>query len=136
MPRKTTRKQVNKASFSKYKQVAENFYSGADVAKEYEYWNAAGVLIVHSAIAYADAVTIKYGGVKSQGEDHNQVVTLLKEILTTSDENKKAFIHLEKIIAQKTSVSYSGDVFVLKDIDNLWKNLERFRSWAESVLEN
>lgn len=45
-------------------------------------------------------------------------------------------VHLEKIIAHKTSVSYSGDVYGEKDIDNLWKNFERFKSWAEEQLSN
>jgi len=132
--RKTIRKQVDKTKSNDYRKVAESFYGGADVAKEYEYWNAAGVLIVHSAIAYSDAVTIKFGGVKSHGEDHNQVVALLKELVVGSDENRKAFQHLEKIIAHKNSVSYSGDVYERKDVENLWKNFERFKKWAENLL--
>jgi len=60
----------------------------------------------------------------------------LREILSASSENKKAFVHLEKIIVHKTSVSYSGDVYGEKDIDNLWKNFERFKSWAEEQLSN
>lgn len=70
---------------------------------------------------------IKYAGVKNQGDDHNQTVNLLKEILTSSDENKKAFIQLERIIAHKTSVSYSGDVYNKHDVDNLLKNIDRFK---------
>jgi len=46
-------------------------------------------------------------------------VKLLKEILPSSSENNKAFVHLEKIIAHKTSVSYSGYVYDETDIDNL-----------------
>ena len=136
MTRKTIRKKVDNVKSNDHKKVAESFLGGADVAREYEYWNAAGVLIVHSAIAYADSITIKFGGVKSQGEDHIQVITLLKEILAVSDENKRACTQLEKIIAHKTSVSYSGDVYDKKDIDNLWKNFERFKSWAESLLKD
>lgn len=93
-------------------------------------------MIVHSAIAYADAICIKFSGVKSQGDDHNQTVILLKEILALNDENKKAYNHPEKIIAHKTSVSYSGDVYDRKDVDNLWKNFERLKRWAESLLKD
>jgi len=136
MTRQTIRKSVDKVKAGDYKKVAENFYGGAVIAKDFEYWNAAGVLIVHSVIAFADAICIKIGGVKCQGEDHLQVIKLLREILSASSENKKAFVHLEKIIAHKTSVSYSGDVYGEKDIDNLWKNFERFKSWAEEQLSN
>lgn len=136
MSRKTVRTKVDNVRWKDYKKVAESFFGGAEVAREYEYWNAAGVLIVHSAIAYADAISIKLGGVKSQGEDHNQTVTLLKELLAASEENKKAYTHLEKIIAHKTSVSYSGDVYEGKDVENLWKIFERFKRWAESLLKD
>lgn len=135
MVRKTSRKTIGKSLANNYKIVADNFYSGAEVAKEYEYWNAAGVLIVHSAIAYSDAICIKYGGVKSQGEDHNQTVMLLKEVVTSSDENKKAILQLEKIIAHKTMVSYSGELYDAKDIEVLWKNINRFKLWAEELLK-
>lgn len=135
MVRKTTRKSIDKSKFNNYRIVAESFYGGAEVAKEYEYWNASGVLIIHAAIAYSDAICIKFGGVKSQGEDHNQAIFLLKELLSTSDENRKAFQNLEKMIAHKNSVSYSGDVYEAKDINLLWKHLERFKTWAEDLLK-
>ena len=134
MSRKNVRKDVDKIKSKDYMKVAESFAGGAEAAKSFEYWNAAGVLIVHSAIAYADAICIKYGGVKSQGEDHGQIVALLREILSANDDNKKAFIQLEKIIAHKTSVSYSGDVYNEKDVDNLWKNFDRFKRWVEIIL--
>ena len=38
------------------------------------------------------------------------------------------------MIAQKNSVSYSGDVYQAKDIDLLWKYLNRFKEWAEDLL--
>lgn len=135
MVRKTTRKTVDKLQAKNYKIVADNFYSGAEAAKEYEYWNASGVLIVHSAIAYSDAISIRYGGAKCQGEDHNQTVTLLKEVVANTDENKKAVIQLEKIIAHKNSVSYRGEIYDEKDIEVLWKNINRFKVWAEGLLK-
>lgn len=136
MVKKTTRKSVDKSASKNYKIVAESFYNGADVAKEYEYWNAAGVLIIHAAIAYSDAICIKYGGVKSQSEDHHQVVTLVNEVIAESNEKKSALNQLERIIEHKTAVSYSGDIYDKKDIDMLWKYLERFKMWAEKLLAN
>ncbi|MCJ7553005.1 MAG: hypothetical protein MUO34_03890 [Ignavibacteriaceae bacterium] len=135
MVKKTTRKTVDRTKAKNYKIVADNFYSGAEVAKDYEYWNAAGVLIVHSAIAYSDSISIKYGGVKCQGDDHNQTVTLLRELVASTDDNKKAILQLEKIIAHKNSVSYSGEVYETKDIAVLWKNINRFKLWAEALLK-
>lgn len=134
MVRKVARKSVDKSAFKNYKIVAESFYNGAEVAKEYEYWNAAGVLIVHSAIAYSDAICIKYGGVKSQSEDHHQVVSLVDELISETKEKQLALNQLERIIQHKTAVSYSGDIYDKKDIEMLWKYLERFKSWAEKLI--
>ena len=126
---------INKAKAIDYKYVAKNFFDGAVTSAEYEYWNAAGVLIVHSAIAYADAITIKYGGVKSKGDDHQDVVNLVDFMVANSEEKKKALSQLSKIITHKNLVSYSGNIYGKKDIDKLWKYLERFALWAEKLLK-
>ncbi|MCF8241913.1 MAG: hypothetical protein K9J16_11040 [Melioribacteraceae bacterium] len=134
MPRGAKTVTVERHRAKDYKVVADNFYNGAKVAAEFEYWNAAGVLIVHAAIAYGDAVTIKYGGVKSKGEDHQQLVNLIEDKVAYSEERKKAILQLNKIIAHKNSVSYSGDIYVRKDIDKLKKHIDRFRDWVLTIL--
>jgi hypothetical protein len=125
---------VEKAKAANYQIVAENFYNGALAAAEYEYWNAAGVLIVHSAIAFGDAATIKFGGVKSKGENHQALVNLLDSLIPDSPAKKKALLQLTKIIDHKNAVSYSGAIYERADIDQLWKHLDRFRLWAEQIL--
>ncbi|HEY5534453.1 MAG TPA: hypothetical protein VIL99_05920 [Ignavibacteria bacterium] len=131
--KKTT---VSKTKANDYQIVAKNFFDGAKVASEFEYWNAAGVLIVHSAIAYGDAVTIKFGSVKSKGENHQDLVNLIDSLVAQSEEKKKALMQLSKILDHKNLVSYSGDIYERKDIDKLWKFLERFILWAENMLNN
>ena len=59
MSKRTSRKAVDRLRYQDSKKAAEHFYEAAEVAMEYSYWTAAGVLIVHSAIAYADAISIK-----------------------------------------------------------------------------
>lgn len=130
------RSMVDKARYRNYVTVGSNFFEGAQVAAEYEYWNAAGVLIVHAAIAYADAIAIKLGGVKSRGENHQEAVDLLDELVAPSTEKKTALHQLRKIIDQKNVVSYSGEVYNKKDVDQLWKLVRRFRDWAVVILEN
>ena len=117
-----------------YVAVANNFYEGAEIAAEYEYWNAAGVLIVHAAIAYGDAVTIKYGGVKSRGEDHQNLVNLLDEIVAHSAKKQSGLTQLSKIIAHKTQVSYMGNIYERKDIAQLKKHIDRFKNWVKIIL--
>lgn len=129
-PRGQRRKPISEFKSADYAKVADSFYKGAELAKEFEYWNAAGVLIVHAAIAYTDALTIKEGGVKSQGDDHLAAVDLLKEVVALDERGRKAAGHLKRIIEQKNIVSYSGEVYFKQDVEELWKHLERFRPWV------
>lgn len=134
MTRETKRVSINKSLFSQYKGIADGFYDGAVTERDFGNWNASGVLIIHAAIAYADSVTVKFGGVRSKGDDHQDVVRLLDTLLPQSDAKKSALNQLEKLIAHKTSVSYSGEAYDNKDIEKLYKHLERFKNWAEKQI--
>lgn len=135
MAAKGSRITVDRSRSRDYAAVAKNFMQGAELAKEFEYWNAAGVLIVHAAIAYTDAITIKVGGVKSRGEDHMMAVRLVEEVVALESHGKKAMQHLRRIIEEKNLVSYSGEIYHRSDVSRLWKRLERYTQWAEEFLE-
>jgi hypothetical protein len=136
VPRKSKKVSVDKSQFIQYKKIADGFYLGALAEKNSGRWNASGVLIVHSAIAYADSVTIKYGGVKSKGDDHQEVVRLLENLVPGSETKDSALNQLERLIAHKTSVSYSGQIYDKEDIEKLFKHLERFKTWAEKQISD
>ena len=133
-PRASKRASVPRSKYQDYIQVADNFYAGAEAAKVFEYWNAAGVLIVHAAIAYSDAITIKIGGVKSQGNDHMAAVDLLRQVVALDKSGETALNHLWRMIQEKNVVSYHGEIYTRRDVDKLWKHLERYRTWALSIL--
>ena len=134
MARAKSRSPVDRFRVSDYVKVAESFYGGAEVARNFEYWNAAGVLIVHAAIAFADAVSIKLGGVKSRGEDHHDTIALLEELVASSQEKSNALLQLRRVIDHKNAVSYSGNVYEKAEIEQLWKQVNRFKEWAKDVL--
>lgn len=135
MAKRTPRKSVERLRYQDYNKVAEHFYEAAELAIEYSYWTAAGVLIVHSAIAYADAISIKLSGQKSSSENHEDSVSLLDEAVANSESKRNAITQLRRIIAEKTRVSYSGDLYGEPLIRGLWKRLDRFRAWALGVSE-
>lgn len=134
MPRGAMRKTVDRSKSRNYLTVAQSFDGGAELAKEYEYWNASGVLIIHAAIAYTDAITIRLGGLKSQGENHHETIALAESLLPRDQATKKALNQLRSILDEKTRVSYSGEVYQRKDVEHMWKLLARYRQWALSVL--
>lgn len=136
MGRGRSRVSVHRSKVADYRTVAESFYRGAEAAAEFGYWNAAGVLQIHAAIALADAMSIKLGGVRCRGEDHHETVILLDELVAPTDLKKKALSQLRTIIDHKNLVAYSGQVFTRGDVDRLAKLLERFRAWALRILDN
>lgn len=135
MTSRSPRKKIDSTRYIDFKEVAKNFYEGAKIASEYSYYNAAGVLIVHSAIAYSDSISIKNGGVKIQGDNHYEIISLLDDLISHSTDKKKALNQLKIIIDHKNKVSYSGDVYHKKDIDALWKYFERYKAWVDELLK-
>ena len=134
-PRLSKRLSVPRSKYHDYIQVADNFYAGAEAAKAFDYWNAAGLLIVNAAIAYTDAITIKVGGVKSQGEDHMSAVYLVRKVVLLDKSGETALNHLWRMIQEKNIVSYHGEIYTRQDVDSLWKHLERYKTWALAILE-
>ena len=134
MTRRRSRKAVNRARYLEYEQVAEHFFEAGKASMDLEYWTAAGVLIVHSAIAYADALSIKLSGQKSAGEDHEDAIALVADVVADGEEKVKALNQLRRIIEEKTRVSYLGDLYGPTDTREMWKRLERFREWAKEIL--
>jgi len=135
MTKRTSRKSVERLRYQDYNIVAEHFHEAAEIAIAYSYWTAAGVLIVHSAIAYTDAIAIKLSGQKSSSENHEDAIVLLDEAIAGSESKRNAINQLRRIIAEKTKVSYAGDLYGESLIRELWKRLERFRNWAINILE-
>lgn len=128
-------KSVERQRYKDYRRVAVGFAEAADVAREFEYWNAAGVLIVHAAIAFADAITIREAGKKSQGSDHHDTGVLLESLCSPDCSNSKRAINsFHRIIEEKNLVSYSGEEYARKDIDIMWGQLVKFRDWATNRL--
>jgi hypothetical protein len=134
VPRPGRRRQVDRARWRQFHAVAEHFARAADLATEFQYWNAAGVLFVHAAIALADALTVKVGGVKSIGEDHMLAADLLESVLAVDAEGKKAIGHLRALIQEKNLVSYSGAIYRQDDIRRMARHLSRYRSWTDRLL--
>ncbi len=134
MAKRRGRKAVERSRYREYMNVAEHFYGAAKDSMELEYWTAAGLLIVHSAIAFADALCIKLSGQKSAGENHEETVSLLESVAAGDEEKSKALGQLRRLIEEKTKVSYLGELYSPAGAKEMWKRLERFREWAVRIL--
>ena len=134
MARGAQRRRLDRARWRDFERVGRSFAEAAELAAEFEYWNAAGVLIVHAGIALVDAITVRLTGTKGSGEDHAQAAALLQEAVIGDQESSRAIRQLRAILQEKTRVSYSGEVYTAADVARLRKHFDRFRQWAETLL--
>ena len=135
MTRKTSFKIVDSHKYKNFLNVAKNFFSGSELAFEFEYWNAAGLLVIHAAIALADSVTIKKSSKKSSSENHYDIIPLLVDITPPHKSKNNAIDCLKKLIEHKNIVSYSGDIYQKKDIEKLIKYYKKFELWAKTIFD-
>lgn len=125
---------VDRNRYGEYMNVAQHFYDAAKDSMELEYPTAAGVLIVHSAIAYADALCIMLSGQRSSGENHEEAIQILESVVADHPEKQKAMNQLRRIVEEKTRVSYLGELYSPSATQEMLKRLERFRTWALNLL--
>ncbi|MBN1637888.1 MAG: HEPN domain-containing protein [Ignavibacteriales bacterium] len=133
MVKKIPKKKYEINTHKKFFEISNSFYEAGKLAFDFEYYNAAGVLIIHSAIALSDALTIKYSSTKSAGENHYEIIHLIKDVIPYSEDMSKAINHLSRLIDYKTNISYSGDFYSKSDVSKLIKYYERFSIWAKKL---
>jgi hypothetical protein len=132
--RKVTRKRVDRSDWTGFLAAAEENYASACAVQASRKYRAAGILLVHAAIAIADALTVRAGGVKSTGEHHQETVDLVRELLPNAVGLGPALRHLETIIHEKGRASYTGDPFTATDIARMRSHHERYALWAKEQL--
>lgn len=123
---------VNK--YSDFVKISKDFSNGCESAYIFEYYNAAGVLVIHAAISLADAITIKLSGKKSSGDSHYDIIELLKLVAPPSAIKNSSLTQFKNLIDHKNKVLYYGDIYYKKDVDKLLKHFKRFKAWADSLL--
>jgi len=127
-------KKIGVEKYLDFIKVAKDFAQGCESAYAFGYFNASGVLIIHAAIALADAVTVKLAGKKCSGESHYAVIDLLKTVTPNSSSKSKSLDQFKKLIDHKNKISYYGDIYQKKDVDKLLKHFERFKLWTDTLL--
>lgn len=140
MVRRSGRTDVPRHRARQYRRVARGLAESAEalhaLADEGDrYGNAIGVLSVHAAIAWVDALTIAYGGVKHTGADHGGAADLLLETVPESRMSADARRKLRAVLRSKDEVSYMGQFYSVEDAMRLLIRLRAFTQWAHEVFE-
>lgn len=138
MGKRTSTRRVDKAEAVGYAETGRGFLQSArdlsELANEgAPYGNAIGLMSIHAAISYADALTIAFGEKKS-ADDHTQAVATLRSVMGSKLDSKaaKAFI---QILQQKDTISYQGTFYPLAEGRKLLAKTETFCEWAKETFE-
>jgi len=125
---------VERSDWTSFVAAAEENYASACALQASRKYRAAGILLVHAAIALTDALTVRVGGIKSTGEHHQEALDLVRELLPNAARLGPALQHLQAIIQEKNRVSYTGDPFTATDIARMRTHYERFALWVKDQL--
>jgi hypothetical protein len=88
--------------------------------------------VINCAIAYADALTVKFRGEVNQG-DHQAVIKLLRAALGNELPAKQES-NLRALLEQKDEVQYGARLKTQAEAQKALSRLEEFAAWAEERL--
>jgi len=111
----------------------EEFYKAMLHAEKEGYWNAVGLNAVHCAISIADALLVRYSGMRSIDADHMVALDLMKQNLKIDGVGDKLSA-FRRILAKKSLIEYDNAVFSQHDAREILKQAERFYIWARQEL--
>lgn len=87
---------------------------------------------LRSAIAYGDALTIKFGGIQNT-RDHRTLPRTLQQALGERAE-KEQLLRLRRLLGQKNDIDYDHRGMDLEEARRFLQRAQRFASWAEEEL--
>jgi hypothetical protein len=104
-----------------------------DVIAEPRYGNGLGIIAVHAAIAYTDALTIAWREVKSVDGNHARAADVLVHALGHRVDDAQLG-RLSRVLKAKSHVSYAGSFYTLDEGRRLLADVRRYAAWAEKLL--
>lgn len=130
-------KQVpNRSAWKGRHRDAENFLQAAQDALALADPGDSGKPIMSAAvralIAYGDALTIKFGGIKNT-TDHSMLPRAMKQALGRRAK-KQQMERLHRLLGQKNDIEYHHRDIQLAEARKFLKRTRRFARWAEKEL--
>jgi hypothetical protein len=135
-----SRKEVDRGQAEKYRRVGaallESAQTLAELAHESDsYGNAIAVVAVHACIAYNDALSIAWKGVKSTEGDHMRAVDTLVFALSHRAPPERVR-QLRTVLGRKDQVSYQGSYYRVSEATRLLEDAAGFCRWAEEMYDH
>ncbi|HEX8454468.1 MAG TPA: hypothetical protein VF647_20475 [Longimicrobium sp.] len=105
-----------------------------DALADPRYGNALAIIAIHAAIAFTDALTVKYRELKSTDGDHTRAADLLVHAMghrADADQVRR----LRGILSAKSSASYSGNFYTLADGVRVLTETRIYAQWSAEMLQ-
>lgn len=134
-----SRKEVDRTQAEKYRRVGASLLESAHVLAELatesdSFGNAIAVVAVHACIAYNDALSIAWRGVKSTEGDHARAPDTLVFALghrAPADQVRQ----LRSVLGKKDQVSYQGSYYRVSEAARLLEQAAGFCRWADEMYD-
>ena len=104
-----------------------------DLIADAKYGNGLAIISVHAAIAYTDALTVAFRGVKSVDGDHVRAADVLEFALGPQVDASQVKL-LRRILDEKSEASYGANLYSLDEGRRLLRRVEMYAAWAEGLL--
>jgi len=133
------RKDVDRHQAEKYRRVGAALLESASVLSDLatdadSFGNAIAVVAVHACIAYNDALSIAWRGVKSTDGEHARAAdTLMFALgpLAAAEQVRR----LRAVLSRKDQVSYQGSYYGVQEAVRLLEQAAVFCAWAEQMYD-
>lgn len=139
MTRQLRTRRVDRAQASTYRHRARGFRADAETMASFAgelSGNGLAVLCVHAAIAYADALAVRAGAVKSASGEHLDAVDLLESVVRiATDADRAAVTALRHVLQREDEVSSLATLVRPDDAARVLERLQQFGDWAERRYE-
>lgn len=130
-------KREDRTRAARYQQVGQALLKTAndlEALADPRYGNALAIIAIHAAIAFTDALTVRYRELKSTDGDHTRAADLLAHAMghrADADQVKR----LRGILNAKSSASYSGNFYTLADGLRVLADTRIYAEWSAEMMQ-
>ena len=126
---------VERNFYTNYLVRAEECLSAAKNSISRSQWNASAISAIHCGIALLDALCVYYLGQRHAGQNHEDAVTIFRNIMQLEREDIDTIANrVIKILKMKNTVEYEERLVRQIEAQDILKNAERLLEAVKSNL--
>lgn len=126
---------VERSFYANYLVRAEECLSAAKQSCAQGHWNASSISAIHSGIASLDALCVYYLGQRHAGQNHEDAITLFKNIQQLDREDINSIANrVIRILKMKNMAEYEERLVHQAEAQNILKDAERLLEAIKSKL--